>query len=207
MRRVSGVVAFLLLAAARVGQAQEITADGQKLARALDNMKVETLWLARQKVHWKTGEPYGEPPSDGKPHTHCSAFAAAFCYRHGVYILRPPEHSATMLANAQYDWLAGEGRNKGWSPVEGPVEAQRLANRGQIVVAVYKEADPRRHGHIAVVRPSTKSEAAILADGPQIAQAGMDNYNNASLREGFKHHRGAWASGQIRFFAHAVDWK
>ena len=169
-------------------------------------MNVDRLWLARQRVHWKTGEPYGEQPTDGKPHTHCSAFVAAFCYRHGIYILRPPEHSPTYLANAQYDWLRSEtGQKAGWRPVEGPVEAQRLANQGLIVVAAFKESDPKKHGHIAIVRPSTKSEATIMAEGPQIIQAGMDNYQSASLQEGFKHHRGAWSGGRIAFFCHELQ--
>src|SRR5262249_42710024 len=122
----------LLLVTGQIASA-EISAEGRHLAQALDDMNVDRLWLARQRVHWKTGEPYGEQPTDGKPHTHCSAFVAAFCYRHGIYILRPPEHSPTYLANAQYDWLRSEtGQKAGWRPVEGPVEAQRLANQGLI---------------------------------------------------------------------------
>src|SRR6516225_2476486 len=136
------VIAVCFLTPERAAGGIEITAEGQQLAKALDDMKVESLWLARNRVHWKTGEPYGEAPTDGKPHTHCSAFAAAFCYRHGIYILRPPEHSATMLANAQYDWLRSEGRDKGWTPVDGPIEAQRLANQGMVVVASFKDRDP-----------------------------------------------------------------
>src|SRR5262249_27831389 len=122
-------------------------------------------------------------------------------------ILRPPEHSATMLANAQYDWLATKGSELGWTPANGSLEAQQLANRGLVVVAVYKERDPKRHGHIAVVRPSNRSDASIVANGPQITQAGMDNYKSASLKEGFKHHRSAWSSREIRFYAHEAKWE
>jgi hypothetical protein len=181
----------------------EMAPEAQRLAKDLDGMNVDRLWLSRHRVHWKTGEPYGPAPTDGKSHTHCSAFVAAFCYRHGLYILRPPEHSTTFLANAQYDWLQSDaGQKAGWQPVLGPMEAQRLANQGMVVVAAFKESDPKKHGHIAIVRPSTKSDSAILAEGPQIIQAGMDNYQSASLQEGFKHHRGAWPTGQIRFFSH-----
>jgi hypothetical protein len=183
-----------------------ITAEGQLLVKALDDMDVEHLWLARRRVHWKTGDPYGPPPTDGKPHTHCSAFVAAFCQRHDIYILRPPEHSETLLANAQYDWLENKGTDAGWKPAAGPVEAQQLANQGMVVVAVYKESDPRRHGHIAIIRPSTRSQDSILANGPQVTQAGMDNFKSASLKTGFQHHRTAWVSGQIRYYAHEVKW-
>jgi len=197
----------LLLLAGHATSA-EITTEGQQLARALDDMSVDRLWLARHRVHWKTGEPYGPAPTDGKSHTHCSAFVAAFCYNHGIYILRPPEHSTTFLANAQYDWLRSEeGRKAGWQPVEGPIDAQRLANRGLVVVAAFKESDPKKHGHIAIVRPYAKSDSEILAEGPQIIQAGMDNYQSASLQEGFKHHRGAWSGSQIRFFSHELKSK
>jgi hypothetical protein len=200
-------IAVCFLAPWRGLLASEVTVEGQQLAKAIDDMNVEKLWLAKNRVHWKSGEAYGEPPTDGKAHTHCSAFVAAFCYRHGIYILRPPEHSATMLANAQYDWLNGEGQKKGWTSVSGASEAQRLANQGMVVVAALKEDDPRKHGHIAIIRPDPKSESAIVSEGPQIAQAGMDNYNSASLKEGFKHHRGAWAGQQVRYFAHPFQVK
>jgi hypothetical protein len=109
-----------------------------------------------------------------------------------------------MLANAQYDWLDGEGRREGWTPVATGREAQQFANRGCLVVAVYKESDPKRPGHIAIVRPNAKSEAKIHEEGPQIIQAGRDNHASTSLKEGFKHHRAAFRDDQIRFFAHPI---
>ncbi|HEX7615959.1 MAG TPA: hypothetical protein VF554_11875 [Thermoanaerobaculia bacterium] len=183
-------------------RAAEISSEGRKLGADLDAMKVEDLWLAKQRVNWKTGEPLGESPKDGKGHTHCSAFVAAFCFRQDVYILRPPEHSSTLLANAQFDWLASEGRDKGWKPVGSSIEAQHLANRGIVVVATYRESDPKKPGHIAIVRPSTKSDRSIEEEGPQIIQAGMTNDNSTTLREGFKHHPAAWKKGAVRYFAH-----
>ena len=81
--------------------------------------------------------------------TCCSAFVAAFCMTKEIYILRPPEHSATGLANAQFDWLIKEGKEKGWKAVKSAEEAQKLANEGRIVVASLREADDTKHGHIA----------------------------------------------------------
>ncbi len=146
MRHVAArlVLAPLLGALASPASAAGISREGEKLATALDAMHVETLWLAHNRVNWKTGESIGERPADGKTHTHCSAFVAAFCLRQDVYILRPPEHSSTLLANAQFDWLGGEGRAQGWRPVPTGLEAQRLANRGVLVVAAYKENDPKK---------------------------------------------------------------
>jgi hypothetical protein len=170
-------------------------------------MDVTHHWLAGKYVNWRTGETIDRPVTNGKSHTHCSAFVAAAAEKLGVYILRPPKHSATLLANAQYDWLGGEGRKEGWTPVATGLEAQQLANRGFLVVAVYKESDPKRPGHIAIVRPSTKSEAKIREEGPQIIQAGRDNHTSTSLKEGFKHHRAAFRDGLILFFAHAIPAK
>ena len=206
------VCAAIVLLAVAVGAREAraigtITPEGQRLASVLDRMDVEHRWLSEKYVKWRTGEPLDKPVTDGRRHTHCSAFAAAAAAEFGVYILRPPQHPAYLLANAQYDWLGGEGRKEGWTPVASGLEAQTLANRGVLVVAVYKESDPNKHGHIAVVRPSAKSEAKIHEEGPQIIQAGMDNHASASLKEGFKHHRVAFRDGQIRFFAHQLPAK
>ena len=56
--------------------------------------------------------------------THCSAFAASEAEKLGIYLLHPPEHSATLLANAQQEWLFGAGTNQGWFLVQSPLEAQ-----------------------------------------------------------------------------------
>ena len=111
----------------------------------------------------------------------------------------PPQNN---LANLQRDWLEGEGHDKGWHKVSG-VEAQRLANKGVVVVASFKNDDPHfhgGHGHIAVIRPSDKSEADVRREGPQITQAGGHNYNSAPMTSGF----GAQAirSHQVLFYAY-----
>lgn len=183
-------------------RAEDISPAGQKLAAALDAMKVEQLWLSKHIVNWKTGEPLNKPITDSKSHTHCSAFVAAACMRQGIYILRPPEHSTVSLANAQYDWLRDEGKEKGWKPVKTATEAQHLANKGFVVVATFKEADSKKAGHIAIVRPSIKSRSKIEEEGPQIIQAGMTNANSISLKEGFRYHPAAWKGGAVRYFAH-----
>jgi hypothetical protein len=185
----------------------KITPEGRRLAKTLDQLDVEHLWLSGKSVKWRTGEPLDKPVTVGKSHTHCSAFAAAAAEKLGIYILRPPKHSSALLANAQYDWLGGDGRNEGWTPATTGLEAQKLANEGQLVVAVYKEKDPKKPGHIAIIRPSIKSEAKIREEGPQIIQAGMENHASTSLKEGFKHHKGAFGGGLIRFYTHTVPAK
>jgi hypothetical protein len=201
----------LCLVFASNASAQEISPKGKKLAAALDSMEVERLWLSGRYVKWESGESTGKEITDGKPHTHCSAFVASACKKLGLYVLRPKGngdpagvtgHSETQLANAQHDWLgSAEGRKFGWLAVPAPLEAQRIANRGFLVVASFKEPDPKKAGHIAIVRPSKRGEGAIDRDGPEIIQAGGNNFNAGSVRAGFGNHPAAWRiDRQVRFF-------
>jgi hypothetical protein len=117
--------------------------------------------------------------------------------------LRPPEHSTTLLSNAQYDWLVASGTNYGWQPVAQWTNAQHLANLGQLVVASYKNPDTNESGHIVVLRPSTKSLATILAEGPEECQASNTNYNDTNVQFGFRIHPGAFPDG-ILYFSHVI---
>jgi hypothetical protein len=180
---------------------------GRRLAALLDSMDVEQHWPAGVHVHWETGVPDGKAEHGDGKHTHCSAFVAALAKRIGIYILRPPEHPQTLLANAQYDWLEQQGATRGWLPVADTVEAQRRANRGELVVAAYRNHHDDKPGHIAIVRPSDKGEHLLRDEGPQITQAGATNYASTSLRRGFAGHPAAWGRHEVRFYAHAIDWR
>ncbi len=204
MPRCFKVLVVLVVFASLPCRAEEITPAGRLLAQKLDAMDVEHLWLPGRSVNWKTGEPTGDP-LPGKGHTHCSAFAAEACRRLGIYLLRPPEHATAQLANAQFDWLPKTGKEQGWTQVPDGHQAQHFANQGYLVVAVFKESDPKHHGHIAIVRPSTKSGEAIDAEGPQVTQAGGHNARSTSLKKGFANHPDAWAKHEIRYFAHKVE--
>lgn len=86
---------------------------------------------------------------------------------------------------------------------------QTLANQGQLVVAVFKSPNPKKPGHIVVLRPSEKTAAQLSADGPQEAQAGEHNATDTEVVKGFAGHHGAWLPGDqgaILFFAHPVKW-
>jgi hypothetical protein len=203
MRFLPLVFLALLISSASLFAAVEITAEGKHLAEVLDSMHVEEHWIAGAIVDWRTGDPTGKAIADNGKHTHCSQFTAAACEKLGIYILRPPEHSAVLLANAQFEWLPKEGQAAGWTPVADGAAAQDLANRGQVVVAVYQNIDPRKSGHIAIVRPGNKSPAQLAAEGPDVTQAGGTNYTSASLKRGFANHPDAFSKGEIRFYAHA----
>lgn len=183
---------------------EPISEAATKLNAALDAMHVEEHWIAGAIVDWKTGDPTGQPIKHNGKHTHCSQFAASACDKLGIYILRPPGHSAVGLANAQFDWLASpEGKEKGWNAVADSAAAQDFANKGHIVVAVCKNPDPKKPGHIALIRPGSLTADELTAEGPNIIQAGGHNYSNGRLKKGFANHPGAFANGEIRFFEHA----
>jgi hypothetical protein len=192
---------LLAVLPAPIVRGAEITAEGRQLKADLDAMDVEHLWLPKTQLKsWKSGEASDEPLPPGS-HTHCSAFVAAFCLRHDIPMLFPPPQH--LLANRQQDWLLDEGRTEGWRQV-GAQEAQRLANRGVVVVASFKNDDPHfhgGHGHIALIRPSTKSAAQVAKEGPQITQAGGRNYNSAPLNNVFA--QKAIDPHEVLFFAYS----
>ena len=205
MRFLPAIFVALFVSSASLLAAAEITDEGKHLVEVLESMHVEEHWIAGAIVDWRTGDPTGQTikATDTGKHTHCSQFAAAACDKFGIYILRPPEHGSVLLANAQYEWLPKEGKDKGWTPVADGVAAQDLANRGQVVVAVYKNHDPKKSGHIAIIRPGNKTPEQIAAEGPDVIQAGGSNFTSASLKRGFANHPDAFPKSEIRFYAHA----
>ncbi len=183
---------------------QPITPAGQQLARMLDGMEVEHHWPAGMIVDWRTGDPTGKDIHDDGKHTHCSQFVSAVAEKLKVEILDPRQHSPTLLANAQYDWLQEHGASAGWRPVPDGVAAQDLANAGYMVVASYKNHEASKPGHIAIVRPGTVTAAEIAKRGPNVIQAGLTNHNSTTLRQGFSNHPRAFPEKAIRFYAHAT---
>ncbi len=202
------LIISLLFGAAPVSAAQQApccgvpTPAGERLTRLLDGTGVDHLWQSGWHVNWRTGETDRPTPGGPEAKTHCSAFVAALAERLGVYVLRPPEHKQELLANAQMRWLRESGADFGWVEVAGPHQAQAFANEGQFVVAAWENPNPHRPGHIAILRPSTKSEAALAAEGPQETQSGTRNYLSTSVSVGFRRHK----ADSIRYFAHSVNW-
>jgi hypothetical protein len=200
------VVAFCAAAtgAARADPAA-ITPKAQHIIEQLDQMGVESKWIAGAHIDWRTGLPDGRPITWEGRHTHCSAFVASAAEKLGVHILRPPEHGQELLANAQNEWLASsDARREGWRPVEGWVEAQTLANQGSLVVASYHNHHDDKPGHIAIVLPGDKSKSALEAEGPNVIEAGTVNSASISLKAGFAGHPHAWVDQEIDLYAHAV---
>jgi hypothetical protein len=207
-----GLLLFCLGSSAALAQpcCGPITADGERLRQFLDSSGVENLWQAGIHVVWDTGKPDPHRPAGRPSATHCSAFAAAMAKRLDIYVLRPPEHSQALLANAQMGWLGKDGGESGWRELPSYVEAQEAANRGELVLEAFENPNPRKPGHIAILRPSLKTRMMLDAQGPDEAQAGAINALSIDTADGFRQHRGAWVpggGGAIRYYAHAVNWR
>jgi hypothetical protein len=205
-----GLVMALALAGVGVAQAQPccgpITPAGERLARFLDATGVDHRWLAGHHVDWLTGQATLGTRAKA---THCSAFVAAAAARLDVYVLRPPDHSEDLLANAQLRWLRDAPAASGWRSLPDPVAAQAAANRGDLVVEAFENPNPHRPGHIAIVRPSEQSRTDLDRDGPRETQAGETNALDTFTALGFRHHRGAWVAGGqggILYYGHTIDW-
>lgn len=176
----------------------EVTSTGLELRQFYLNQNVEHLWLSGHHINWETGE-LNNPEATKGIKTHCSSFVASVCKQKGVYILRPPLHKTGLLANAQFDWLlTEEAHNKGWHQIKDSVfeKGQEYANNGFLVVAVYKNPNLKKPGHIALVIPFEKSFELLNNEGPTLIQAGNTNKNFIALKDGFKHHISEWASAK-----------
>ncbi len=177
--------------------------DGRALKEFYLSLHVEDLWLSGKHVNWKTGEP-DDPSAEQDIHTHCSAFVAAACARKNVYVLRPPDHSIQLLANAQNDWLqSNEAKKMGWVKIESDgvyEKAQDLANKGYFVVATCKNKDPKLPGHIALVRPAEITTDQLAESGPMLISAGTHNFNYISLKSAFSAHLSGWPEKEILFY-------
>lgn len=204
-RRLAAFSLLCAVALALPSRAGEVSPKAERMIAVVDSLDVEHRWPAGVHVDWQTGLPDGKAETFEGKHTHCSAFVAAAAERLGIYILRPPEHSQVLLANAQYEWLLGPGAASGWARLEDGIAAQRHANRGELVVGIYRNRHADKPGHVAIVRPADRPASLIRAEGPQITQAGETNYRSASLERGFAGHPEAFADNEVLYFAHPVD--
>jgi len=181
----------------------DIDPNGNKLKTFYLALNVENLWIAGNHVNWQTGEA-DKPEATAGVHTHCSAFVAAACKKAGIYILRPPEHKQELLSNAQFDWLASaQAVNAGWKKIEGNnvyVEAQSAANRGIVVIAICKNPDNTKPGHVALVMPGGVANEKLENEGPNLIMAGTHNFNKISVKAGFKSHLTSWPENVVQFY-------
>ena len=195
--------ALILIALSSFGQQLlKIEPSGQKLQQFYQGLNVENLWLKGVHVNWETGEP-DNPEAIKNVKTHCSSFAAAACKKLNIYLLHPPEHKVTLLANAQYNWLqSNEGYQQGWRLVSSSdyIQIQELANSGHMVVAVWKNPLSNKSGHIALVIPQEIHDNQLSEHTILMIQAGGTNSSAIPLKKAFKNHIHSWPDNDIIFY-------
>ena len=194
---------FIFIAFSAFAQSMmNIDASGIKLLKFYKQLNVENLWQKGVHVNWETGEA-DNPNATKNIKTHCSSFAAAACKHLHIYLLRPPEHKESLLANAQYEWLSTEEAAKdGWEklPSNDYKTIQEKANSGFVVIAVWKNPSPHLSGHIALIMPQNIDAEKLSEKTIKIIQAGRINSSHISLEEGFKKHIKSWQNSTIVFY-------
>jgi hypothetical protein len=78
-----------------------------------------------------------------------------------------------------------------------------MANTGALVVASYQASSGS--GHIAVLKPSNRTDVSVDAFGPQECQSGDYNFADTNIVTGFNQHPGAFPSN-ILYYSHAVTY-
>lgn len=100
----------------------------------------------------------------------------------------PTHVPQVLLANQQHEWVAGEGIAQGWRVLPGPVEAQALANRGQLVLYLRCNSDPSKPGEqlrawhglthaICGRRGGGHVRASVTAPWPRLSRAAHFSYS------------------------------
>jgi len=198
-------------------QAEDISETAKKNLDIINSLNVEKKWQKGNVINCMTGETFLEEtekydPPKLKRLTYCSCFAYATSKALGLpnkALLPHPENNKEFvptLSNKQIEWLETEGIKNGWNYIktenrdENFTQAQKFANQGYFVLATYKNANPKRVGHIAVVIPSNKNIEKIKLEGPDIAQAGTNNFSSGSLKKGFKGKKNAFKDNEIKFY-------
>ena len=197
---------FFCFSPVHAGNLEKISPEGEALFEFYQSLGVDHLWVSGHHVNWETGEA-DDPTAKHDIKTHCSAFTASASERLGAYLLRPPEHEQTLLANAQAEWLKTEdAKLKGWKKLDEKDylilyrKAQSEANEGHLVLAVAENPTPYKPGHIAMVLPFKEDRERLSEEGPQVIQAGALNSSSVSLHDGFKSHLKTWPETVVQFY-------
>jgi hypothetical protein len=194
----AATAAALTAGTARAESIGRVTPQARKMVRLLDSMGVTSRWQPHVHVDWTTGLPAGDQ-SQFYRGTHCTAFVDAVAMKLRVDTGAPADRLTNPSANRQEAFLRSGGG--GWRSLPDGLAAQAAANQGEFVVAVLQD---KPVGHAAVVRPANKSEAQVLAEGPQVTQAGGHNWASAPAAVGFSFHRSGLA--RVEYYAHAINW-
>lgn len=196
--------------------AETISEAANKNLQTFNSLKVEEKWQKGEIINCKTSEIIEEYTGEHKKtgrrvnHDGCFVYAALSSLNIPKDSLPPhPEFDTgfiPLLTNKQADWYETEGNKHGWNYIKNKdrednfTQAQKLANQGYLVIAIYKNINPKRVGHTAIVIPSDKDIEKIKKDGPEIAQAGTNNFSSCSLKKGFRNKKDAFKNNEIKVY-------
>jgi len=221
MNKILKLIIICLVGINMTAQAENISEAAKKNLEIINSLNVEEKWQKGTIINCKTGETLlEETEKQASPKlkrlTHCSCFAYAASTALGLpnkALLPHPESDEEFipaLPNKQAQWLETEGIKNGWNYIKSKdrddnfIQAQKFANQGYFIVSTYKPTNPKRAGHIAVVIPSNKDIEKIKLEGPDIAQAGINNFSSGSLKKGFKNKKNAFKDNEIKFYYYKV---
>ncbi len=138
-----------------------------------------TRALGAEIPHWvsrDTGAPY--------------AYDTALSYRENAARARE------MTANALFDWLEARAGTIGYREATQE-QAREAANAGRPAVAIWKNPDPGRSGHIVVLRPHDPDQPGSPS-GTYVAQAGLRNSSYLEIGKAF----GGGRLSAVRYYIH-----
>jgi hypothetical protein len=99
--------------------------------------------------------------------------------RKGKFVVGP-EARKEMRVNDMAGWLDKHRGKHGWRRVDARM-AQEKANEGVPAIVVWKNPNPKKSGHIAVIRPGSVGDKRGVA----ISQAGNSVLNARHILKGF----------------------
>ncbi len=157
-------------------------ANVERSKDVIDDLDVTKTARYQKKLNAKTG----------KYDTYCNIFAMDYAKKMGVPL---PEYldwnkdgkiDRYLNANQAVAWLRGTFNEGGGAVQQGPAlgwktvsasDAADMSSKGYVVIAGYENQGGI--GHMAVVRPES------TADQIRIAQAGWNNFENGTIKDGF----------------------
>jgi hypothetical protein len=199
------VSVFIVLSVRVSAQALVIDSSGAKLRAFYQHMDVTHLWLKGHNIDWETGRTVSDGISNNN--TYCTRFVAATCKRLNICTLRPTDYETHFSANAMFDWMqTSEAKKKGWVPIiaDDPFDvfstAQKYANKGTVVVVVYKDNSGGTPGHSALVMPAVITYDEVKKSGPVLIQAGNFNSDSTRFMRTFRKRIQRWPDDAISFY-------
>jgi len=169
----------------------------------LDSFNIDSKWVRGKDCNIYSGE-HQEKKHSIKNITYCSLFVAHVARKLNIYLPAPPIYKRYFLASTQCRWLLEKGTSYEWKKVS-PLQAQDNANKKYFTLVCTISPRGDKPGHIAIVRPTLKTSAKLLEEGPEILNVGWHNQQSVSVKKGFKKQKNAFEEGRIYYFSYLKE--